>query len=272
MKIFKMGVIILFCITFVVFGVVFIVSSLSNDNSYPEITIENDSIELSVKDDETKLLQGVTAYDKKDGDLTDKIIVESISRFISGATCKVTYTVCDSDNHVSSAFRQITYTDYVPTRIWLKDSLCFSQLQSVKLMDYITATDVIDGDISDNIIITASDFQDKTIGNYTLSLQVTNSVGDTVTRQFPVSVEERSLYAPVIKLSTYVLYTKVGQKINVNNYIDGVYTYQGDKTDLNVTVESDININKPGVYQAHYYATDNLGRTGHSILIMNVDE
>lgn len=272
MKLFKMSIIILFCITFVVFGVVFAVSSLSNDNTIPIITVESDSIELSVKDDESKLLEGVTAYDEKDGDITDKIIVESISRFISGATCKVTYTVCDSDNHVSSAFRQVTYTDYVPTRIWLKDSLCFSQLQNVKLMDYITATDVLDGDISNNIIVTSSDFKDKTIGNYTISLRVTNSVGDTTIREFPVTVEERSLYAPIIKLSTYVLYTKVGQKINVNNYIDGVYTYQGDRTDLDVTVESDININQPGVYQAHYYATDKQGRTGHSILIMNVDE
>lgn len=272
MKVLRKGIIILFCITFITFCGIFVFEKVTKENDYPQIIIEQDTIEMSVQDDKSKLLEGVSAYDNKDGDITDKILIESISKFISDSTCKVTYTVCNSNNHVTSATRKVTYTDYTPPRIMLKDALCFSKLQNVNLMDYITAQDVIDGDITQNIIVTSSDFTEKTVGNYTVSLQVTNSVGDVVQTQLPVVVEDRSLYSPVIKLSTYILYTKVEQKINIYKYIDGVYTYQGDKTDLDVTVESDIDIHHPGTYQAHYYATDKQGRVGHSILLMIVSE
>ena len=42
-----------------------------------------------------------------------EVIVESVSRFTDKGVCKVTYAVCDSDNHIAKATRKIIYTDYV---------------------------------------------------------------------------------------------------------------------------------------------------------------
>ena len=49
----------------------------------PVIMMDSDTIEVSVKDDPSVLLEGVMAYDKEDGDLTSKItdlIFQNIGR------------------------------------------------------------------------------------------------------------------------------------------------------------------------------------------------
>ena len=47
------------------------------DNEAPVITCSEDNIQVSVADTEEKLLEGVTAEDQRDGDITDKIVVQS---------------------------------------------------------------------------------------------------------------------------------------------------------------------------------------------------
>lgn len=44
--------------------------------------MDNSEISVSIHADEVELLSGVTAYDAKDGDVTDSLAVEHISNFI----------------------------------------------------------------------------------------------------------------------------------------------------------------------------------------------
>ena len=69
---------------FVVFSVI---DKLTTDHSVPVITLETEELEISVKDKKDVLLRGVTAYDKKDGDISDKVLVESVSKFITPGVC-----------------------------------------------------------------------------------------------------------------------------------------------------------------------------------------
>ena len=43
-------------------------------------------------------MEGITASDAEDGDLTDQIVAGSFSRFISDGVCSLTYVVFDSAN------------------------------------------------------------------------------------------------------------------------------------------------------------------------------
>ena len=52
------------------------------DGKGPEISMDNSEISVSIHADEAELLSGVTAYDAKDGDVTDSLAVEHISNFI----------------------------------------------------------------------------------------------------------------------------------------------------------------------------------------------
>ena len=48
------------------------------DTAGPVITVEEGLLEISVKDEETALMQGISAWDNRDGDVTGRMLVESI--------------------------------------------------------------------------------------------------------------------------------------------------------------------------------------------------
>ena len=98
---------VLFVVSTVLFTVFYIGEKMTTDHTIPVITVEGELIEVSFNATEEELLQGVTAYDEKDKDLTDRIIVESVSRFFEDGMCKVVYAVCDNDNNVANATRKI---------------------------------------------------------------------------------------------------------------------------------------------------------------------
>ena len=53
----------------------------NTENEAPVISIQDEILTVSVKDKENALLQGVSASDSEDGDLTSKIVIDSISEF-----------------------------------------------------------------------------------------------------------------------------------------------------------------------------------------------
>ncbi|HPU18481.1 MAG TPA: hypothetical protein PLZ27_07400 [Bacillota bacterium] len=69
-------------------------------DEYPEIALKNDILSLSVTSTEKDYLENVTAHDAEDGDITENVIVESISPFDENKVRTVTYVACDSANHV----------------------------------------------------------------------------------------------------------------------------------------------------------------------------
>ena len=105
---------------------------LKTDSSGPVISSGNDKITVSIHDGEDVLLKGITASDKKDGDVTSSLLVESISNFYEG-TRTVTYAAFDSDNHISKVQRELTYTYYTSPRFELTGSLRFRAGEQVNI-------------------------------------------------------------------------------------------------------------------------------------------
>ena len=52
------------------------------DQTIPKISMDQDEIQVSVKDPEKEWKKGITAYDEKDGDITDSLVIESVSTFL----------------------------------------------------------------------------------------------------------------------------------------------------------------------------------------------
>ena len=266
MKFLRIGVIVLFVIVSGVFGWMYIDEKINADETIPVITIENDMLEVSLTADDKELLQGVTAYDEKDKDITDKIIVESVSNFIDDGICKVTYAVCDNDNHVAKKTRKIIYRDYVSPRFSVSESTCYSIYERINLSSVIGAYDCIDGDISKQIVLTSENFTKSVAGVFSVNATVTNKKGDVSIINLPLIIEDRSLSAPVIELKEYLIYVERGKKLDFKKYIvSATDVNENDLTD-EVRVESDINFAKDGIYTVHYYVTDKDGLKGHSIM------
>lgn len=272
MKAFKIIVVITFVFVSIASAAVYISEKINTDKTIPQITVAEEMIEVSLKAKDEELLNGITAYDEKDGDLTNKIIVESISRFTEKGVCKVIYAVCDSNNNVAKATRMIKYKGYESPKFSVKGNLCFSLYEHIDISHCIYARDSLEGDITGKIVITSENYSTSIPGIYSIDATVTNSKGDTSSINLPLILEDIPLSAPKIELSEYLLYCKKGGKIDFNSYIVDALDYQETSLKNKVTVETNIDFNKPGTYNVHYYVTDSLGVRGHSVMAVIVGE
>ena len=271
MRILRLSVIALFIVTLIAFFGVYTYEKKTEDNTLPQIIIENDFIEVDCDATNEDFLEGIKATDEKDGDLTDKVIVESVSRFIEPGVCEVKYAVCDSNNHVAHATRKVRFVDYEAPKFKLTNSLCFSLYENVNVSTYISAIDSIEGDISSNIVITSPDYTSSVTGIFTLELSVSNKKGDTAELSLPLIMEDRSLSAPVITLKDYLIYVDKNQKVDFKDYI--VEALDRNEKDLTNDIEIDDNVNlkKSGTYTVHYFVTDSAGARGHAVLNVIVE-
>lgn len=266
MRLLRLIVTLLFIVMTVLFVGFYINEKMTTDHTIPVITVEGDIIDVSFQATDEELLKGVTAYDKKDKDITDKVIVESVSKFLGDGICKVTYAVCDSDNNVANATRKIRYKNYESPKFSMKESTCYSIYEKINISDIITAYDCIDGDISRSIIVTSDDFTSSVAGVFSIEISVTNSKGDISTIKIPLVVEDRSISSPKITLKEYLVYADVGAEIDFSEYLVDATDNRGESVVDSVRIETNADFNKAGTYSVHYYVTDSKGVQGHTIL------
>ncbi len=270
MKILRKIILAVFAFSVILF-IGFYIGELLQDKTVPVITVEEEMLDVSLKADDAEMLKGITAYDEKDGDITSNVIIESVSKFTEKGVAVVTYAVCDNDNHVASAKRKIRFKDYTKPYFVVNNSLVFGLGEDVDLSSAISAYDCIDGDISDRVIITATDYETNKVGVFKISVKATNSMGDTIYMDLPVYVEQKSVAAPEVKLKEYLVHTKVGEDYD---FVENILASQDQNGQhlSNVIIDTNFDMNNPGEYQAHYYTTDSKNREGHSILTIIVEE
>jgi len=231
-KILKIVSVIAFAAAVILFGG-YMLKEGAKDKTGPVITVESDSIEVSVGDPREALLKGVTAADAHDGDVTASVRVESLSPFNEKGERRVSYVAFDSDGHVSHAARTMRYTDYTPPKFQFDGPLTYPS-ETKDLLEKVTVTDCIDGDLTELTQILFDTAADTTRpGVYTARLKITNSAGDS--EELPVTIEifNPSVYyrLPAINLKEQVLYLKKGDAFDAagqlqSAVIDGIeYTF-----------------------------------------------
>ncbi len=262
----------LFSVMLIAFVAFSVSERFKADRTVPEIKMKTDTIEMSVKDDRSVLLEGVTAFDAKDGDITDKILIESVSKFIKPGVCTVTYAVVDADRHVSKATRTVKYTDYTKPEFYMKRTLVYSVDEALDIRSAVGARDCIDGDISDKVTIIATDYVKNTAGVFTVSLQVSNSMGDTIYLDITVHVEGNETMAPEIQLKKTLIYVKKGEEPVFEDYIGDVTVNGVLMKNVEVLISTNFKSDQVGTYNVHYYISTDEGYEGHSILTVVVEE
>lgn len=272
MRVLRLGTLILTAVTAAVFAVIFVTSTVTKDRTMPEINVPDTMLEVSVSATDEDLMKDVTATDEKDGDISERLLVESISRFSKTGYCKITYAACDYDNHVVTASRQLHYTDYTPPKFTLSRSPIFSIYGEINTNGLVGAVDCLDGDISQNVIIYSPDFREDEEGTFTIQATVTNSKGDIAEINIPMIVEKIPRGAPEINLTNYLIYVKSGDKIpNWNDYVKECIDSTGLTADLAVSVKTNLDMQKPGNYLVNFYATDANELTGHTAMLVVVE-
>ncbi|MGN1266352.1 MAG: hypothetical protein ACI4UH_00290 [Dorea sp.] len=227
------------------------------DRSTPEITFDTDVLEVSVDVTEEELLEGVKAIDKKDGDVTDTVIIESISKMLGDHQRVITYAAFDQDNHVGKAQRKMRYVDYKAPRFSLEEPLRADSVNAEisDILKPLHATDCIDGDLTSQIVVMDTEILSMSSDAMTAQyeVQVTNSCGDVATLKLPVKLlmDSTGGFAN-IELSKYLIYSKVGKSVDLGSYIESVSGIGRDYGPKDVKISSDLDTSAPGVYTATY--------------------
>lgn len=275
MRYVKYAISALFLVSIVTYTIIWYSDKNSTDSSMPEIKISEQQIEASVKDKDA-LLKGVVAMDKKDGDITENLVVESISKFVNKKEhiCNVTYAVADSDSHVVKATRKVKFTDYKSPRFIVKKPLCIEMGSNTSVTSLIGAEDVIDGDISNKVKILSNMVSTNVSSENVVTAQVTNSLGDTVKLKAEVAVSQSNNISPTIQLTKNIVYIKKGDKFSAKKYIDSAKDSDGkgiskDKVKIK---GSSVKTNKAGCYSVKYSVMDDDGNEGNAYLTVMVEE
>ena len=228
---------------------------MNQDDTLPTITADSDTIEIPCDYTQEQLLAGISASDAKDGDLTGQVLVGNFTRFIEPGVCDLNYVVFDSSEHMATLTRRVRFTDYHSPRFGLAEPLVFAEstTNNTEVRALFSASDVLDGDLTDWITYVETNAAYNNPGDYTITMEVRNSFGDTVSYAFPIHIYERNTQDFDITLTEPLVYVEQGSGFDPLSYVESVRDLSGNRYDpalLNVT--SNVDTSAPGIYEIHY--------------------
>jgi LPXTG-motif cell wall-anchored protein len=170
------------------------------DTTPPVITLIGDNpLYLNVGDEFVD--PGATATDDVDGDLTEQIVVTGSVDTSKPGEYILTYTVSDSAGNEATETRTVIVReaqepDTTPPVITLKGDNPLHLYVGDEFVDPgATATDDVDGDLTEQIVVTGSVDTSKP-GEYTLTYTVSDSAGNTASVTRTVIVQEKEEEQP----------------------------------------------------------------------------
>lgn len=278
LKTIRVLLILFFVLALIGAGVLFFLNYTRTDISAPTIVADADVLEVSVKASKADLCAGLRAYDNMDGDISDRIMVRSLTQFTDPAQAefRVSYIVFDNASNHTSCERTVRYTDYTHPRFHMSKPLIFNVGETVSFLDRISATDCIDGNITGRITLAESTVSNNVPGSYRALITVTNRMGDTVNLPLTVLVVNQTPAAPKITLKDYLIYVQQGEEPDYRSYLSTLTDPLDDSGEEISTrkvkiASSTVDTSEPGVYDVYYYFTGLSGETAAAILTVIVE-
>lgn len=215
-----------------------ILERISHREEGPVIHCQEELLEISVHDDVSALLTGITAEDPQDGEI--EVIVGTVSQLIGGDRAKVTYLAFDRDDNMATYERQVRYTDYHRPVIRLTEPLEYASREEARLLSRVTVTDAVDGDLSDRArVSTLWATDDPRV--YSATVMVANSMGDIASVDVPVIIRSD---ASGIRLREQIVYLEQGSGFDPMDYVASGGS--------GLEVSNEVDVQRPGCYWVWY--------------------
>lgn len=256
---------------------------MHTDTKKPEITVSEELPVVSIPLSNDALLQGISAWDNIDGDVTDSLVVESMILLDENDTMSVTYAAFDRSGNVAKATRNVQLSNYKSPRFSLSQSMAFPAGREYDIFSIISAQDDLDGNITNRIRATSMDGTALTTeGTHNIEFRVTNSLGDTVKLLLPLAVYDASSFDATVTLSNYMIYLDKDSSFDpyryMEKYVRGSESFDlssGMPSGFSIYLTGSVDTHTPGVYPISYRVThtlDNTHRyTGYARLIVVVE-
>jgi len=233
------------------------------DTTVPLITLNGvDPVTLEVGT--PYIDDGANASDNYDGDLTPNIVTVNPVDTNTVGTYQVTYDVNDSSNNsATQVTRTVNVVDTTAPVIVLNGNDPVTiEVGSVYSDDGANASDNYDGDLTANIS-TVNPVDTNTVGQYTITYDVTDANGNTAT-QATRTVNVVDTTAPVITLNGNDPETVEGGSVYSDTGANASDNYDGDLTSSIVTVNP-VDTNTLGTYTVTYDVNDSNGNAATQV-------
>ncbi|MBC2317280.1 DUF5011 domain-containing protein [Listeria booriae] len=209
---------------------------------------------------------GITASDTEDGDLTDRIDIDSSNVDMTQAgTYAVEYSVTDSDNNTTKITRHVYVRTNDKPVIHASDQT-FKAGASFDPLAGMSASDTEDGDITANVTITANDVDANQAGTYHVTYSVTDSDDNTTTKTITITVLTNE--KPVITAADIT--QKAHRSIDPMAGVTASDLEDGDLTANIKIIANDINIDVPGEYHVTYSVLDSDGNETEKTITVTI--
>ena len=224
----------------------------NQDRTAPEIKVDqSEKIAYTEGEDYGKLLEGVTAQDDKDGDLTSEVFVEKVVP-VSKKKAAVYYGVTDKAKNVGTASREVTYQA-------AEDSDAAEE----------TAQDTASEDTTQK----TKKKSKKAKAKKTAEEKKTEETAQDAAAADEQSADQQSAALqpngtrPAMKLAEDAKTIARGTSFNALNEVTDAVDDKDDRDTLfrGLHIDGNYNVNQAGTYTLQYYVQDSDGNTSDPI-------
>lgn len=231
----------------------------NQDRTAPEIKVnQSKKMAYTEGEDYGKLLEGVTAQDDKDGDLTGEVFVEKVVP-VSKKKAVVYYGVTDKANNVGTASREVTY-------------------QVAEGSD--AAEDTASEDIAEDTTQKTDEKSAKKTKKKSKKEKTKKTAEDKKTEETTqdAAAEQQSAdqqsealqpngIRPAMKLAEEAKTIARGTSFNALNEVTDAVDDKDDRDTLfrGLHIDGNYNVNQAGTYTLQYYVQDSDGNTSDPI-------
>lgn len=213
-----------------------VVVYIGEDRNGPEISVPQEEITYVAGTDTSALLNGVTAQDDRDGDVTDTVTIESIIPNADQTGASVVYVAKDSKNNVTKETRTILYSTDA--------NQAASQAAAEQVAaDQAAAEQAAQGDAAGE------------------SAQTT----DDGAAQNEAAIAALSAESPRFYLTQYSVELERGAELNELSYVQDISDDEDSRDELyqGIRISGEVDTNTPGEYTLEYHVVDSDGNNSN---------
>ena len=218
-----------------------VVVYIGEDRNGPEISVPQEEIAYVAGTDTSALLNGVTAQDDRDGDVTDTVTIESIIPNADQTGASVVYVAKDSKNNVTKETRTILYS--TDANQAAAQAAAEQAAADQAAQDQAAAEQAAQGDAAGERAQTTDDGA----------------------AQNEAAIAALSAESPRFYLTQYSVELERGAELNELSYVQDISDDEDSRDELyqGIQISGEVDTNTPGEYTLEYHVVDSDGNNSN---------
>ncbi|MBC1746914.1 immunoglobulin-like domain-containing protein [Listeria seeligeri] len=234
-------------------------------NDAPTIYAENQVISLQQP---YSPLEGISATDTEDGDITSSIrVTENNVQIDKEGTYTVTFSVVDRHGKETMKTIQVQVVNDAP--VIQAENQVIEVGDTFSPLQYVSATDKQDGDLSSQIEVIQNEVNTQLAGKYQVTYRVIDQQGKVTTKTITITVRGANT-VPILEVPLAIT-TNVGVAPDWLLGVKATDAEDGDITDMIKVDVNQVDLNTPGTYTAVYSIKDSAGETVEKTVLVHVE-